>query len=325
MTTDRTHYSAIVIGAGIAGIMAARRLHDAGVRTIVLDKGRNFGGRMATWQINHSRLDHGAQSIVLDQPKAADIFKPLVDSDTLKPWYGDFAATHYLATDGMSAAVKQLAVGLEVHLATRVTHLDLAAHQWTIHCDDNRHFNADMLILTPPAPQTLTLLQDSDIPVNEDTIARLRTVSYDKCLTLMALFDNPLKLTQSGWLRTDNQAVSWITDNAVKGLSSTPAIVIQAAPAFSEQHFDQPDQLITDMMLSSLAPLTSGDPTIVKLHRWRYSQAVVKDPAPYLMTTTPAPLAIAGDCFAGRQITGAALSGLRAAESLLQHLDIIHS
>ncbi|MFW5789075.1 MAG: FAD-dependent oxidoreductase [Spirochaetota bacterium] len=44
----KTHCDVPVVGAGIAGLTAARRLVDASLDVTVLDKGRGVGGRMAT-------------------------------------------------------------------------------------------------------------------------------------------------------------------------------------------------------------------------------------------------------------------------------------
>ncbi|MEC7173995.1 MAG: FAD-dependent oxidoreductase, partial [Actinomycetota bacterium] len=51
----------VIVGAGISGLITARRLADAGVSTMVFDKGRSVGGRLATRRIGEARLDHGAQ------------------------------------------------------------------------------------------------------------------------------------------------------------------------------------------------------------------------------------------------------------------------
>ena len=52
---------AIVIGAGISGLAAATELAKAGCRTIVLEKSRGIGGRMATRRVGPAVCDHGAQ------------------------------------------------------------------------------------------------------------------------------------------------------------------------------------------------------------------------------------------------------------------------
>ena len=38
----------VIVGGGIAGLVAARELVASGLRVIVLEKGRGVGGRMAT-------------------------------------------------------------------------------------------------------------------------------------------------------------------------------------------------------------------------------------------------------------------------------------
>jgi oxygen-dependent protoporphyrinogen oxidase len=51
----------IVIGAGIAGLAAAYRLHKAGLRVTVLEKEGRVGGRMSTDRIDGMVIDRGAQ------------------------------------------------------------------------------------------------------------------------------------------------------------------------------------------------------------------------------------------------------------------------
>ncbi len=50
----------VVVGAGLSGLVAARRLADDH-EVVVLDKGRSVGGRLATRRIGDAVLDHGAQ------------------------------------------------------------------------------------------------------------------------------------------------------------------------------------------------------------------------------------------------------------------------
>jgi predicted NAD/FAD-dependent oxidoreductase len=50
----------VVVGAGLAGLTAARSLVAGGHDVLVLDKGRSPGGRMATRRIGGATFDHGA-------------------------------------------------------------------------------------------------------------------------------------------------------------------------------------------------------------------------------------------------------------------------
>ena len=52
-----------VIGAGIAGLTAARLWQDRGLSVRLFDKGRNIGGRCATRRRDELAFDHGAPAI----------------------------------------------------------------------------------------------------------------------------------------------------------------------------------------------------------------------------------------------------------------------
>ncbi len=51
----------VVVGAGLAGLTAARRLHRAGLDVLVLEGGDDVGGRVRTDEVDGWRLDRGFQ------------------------------------------------------------------------------------------------------------------------------------------------------------------------------------------------------------------------------------------------------------------------
>ena len=51
----------VVVGAGLAGLAAARRLHRAGLDVLVLEGGDDVGGRVRTDEVDGWRLDRGFQ------------------------------------------------------------------------------------------------------------------------------------------------------------------------------------------------------------------------------------------------------------------------
>src|ERR1700733_9682226 len=60
MTTEQTTYDAIVIGSGISGGWAAKELCELGLKTLVLERGRNVDhikdyptATMDPWQFKH--------------------------------------------------------------------------------------------------------------------------------------------------------------------------------------------------------------------------------------------------------------------------------
>ncbi len=54
-------FDVAVVGAGMAGLSAARALAEAGRQVVVVDKGRGFGGRMATRRLGTAVFYNGAQ------------------------------------------------------------------------------------------------------------------------------------------------------------------------------------------------------------------------------------------------------------------------
>ena len=52
-----------VVGAGLAGLSAARHLSAAGLHTVVLEAGDRIGGRVRTERMDGFTLDHGFQRL----------------------------------------------------------------------------------------------------------------------------------------------------------------------------------------------------------------------------------------------------------------------
>jgi phytoene dehydrogenase-like protein len=59
----------IIIGGGLAGLTAARQLHDKGVSFLLLEKSDRIGGRVKTDVIDGFRLDHGFQVLLTAYPE----------------------------------------------------------------------------------------------------------------------------------------------------------------------------------------------------------------------------------------------------------------
>ncbi|MFI8092818.1 NAD(P)/FAD-dependent oxidoreductase [Streptomyces sp. NPDC086080] len=74
----------VVVGAGVAGLSAARRLTGAGVTTIVLEAAHEVGGRMATEKVDGFRLDRIGRLLSTAYPELRRA--PGLDGLVLRPF-----------------------------------------------------------------------------------------------------------------------------------------------------------------------------------------------------------------------------------------------
>lgn len=317
----------LVVGAGIAGLLAARELQSRGVAVTVIDKGRGVGGRMATRRIENAVFDHGAQFFTVRSER----FRALVDgwlADGLAcEWARGFAGPdgaprhdghpRYRGAHGMTTIPKALADNLRVRLAERVVSARVHDGQWVIETDRSARFTAEALILTPPVPQALALLEAGAHPLPDSVRAALATLDYAPCIALLALLWEPARVPAPGGLQLDDDPIAWIGDNTQKGISPEAyAVTVHGSAAFSRAYWHVESDLVAKLLLEAAAPWLGTRVKTHQLHRWRYSQPTRTHDAPCLLVEGTPPLVFAGDAFAGPRVEGAALSGLAAAAAL---------
>jgi len=328
MAPEPTIKSTIVIGAGLAGLLAARTLNEAGVQTVVLDKSRGVGGRMATRRSHEARFDHGAQYFTVRSSRFEQLVQAWLDAGVVRRWSsgfpdwekesGDDGLPRYCGSDGMATIAKYLAIPLDVRLNARIEAVDAVDGAWRVTTAGCELYEAKSLIVTAPMPQALDLLDRNGTTLPAPARAELQNIQYDRCITVMALLDEPSRIPEPGGLRLSGEPIRWIADNARKGISpGGHAVTIQAGPEFSRTFFDADDFAVSQALLEAAAEWLPGRNQPCQVHRWRYSRPLVVHPKSYFMLDDPAPLVFAGDGFHGSKIEGAALSGLAAAEALL--------
>jgi renalase len=196
--SNRSVQHIAIIGAGMAGITAARTLAQAGHRVTAFEKSRGFGGRMSTRRTEFGSFDHGAQYFTVRDERFRALMKWALgnDVDIARPWgtnavrvLDDQGRTleaalparepHWVAQPGMNALVthmaEPLAQGGHVHLSTQVHTLERGARgDWHLHtASENTHDKPgqdadriyrgfDAVLLAIPSVQTWDLLLNSE-------------------------------------------------------------------------------------------------------------------------------------------------------------------
>jgi renalase len=318
----------VVVGAGIAGLLAARALAAAGRSVVVLDKGRDMGGRLATRRIGAGVFDHGAQFFTVREPDFAAMVAGWLAAGIVIEWSRGFPTPEgpradghprYRVAGGMAALAQHLARGLDVRVAERVTRVEVAGARYAVVGESGRRA-ARSLLLTPPVPQSLELLRAGGVELEGSARVALERIAYAPCLAALALLEGPSAVPPPGALVAPAGPIEWLADNQRKGLSpGAAAITIHATAAFSRAAFDDADAAIADALLAAAAPWLGARVAAVEVKRWRYAAPTVLHPERCLVTTTPGgQLAFAGDAFGGPRVEGAALSGLAAARRLVE-------
>jgi len=322
-------YVGIIIGAGISGLIAARKLYEAGINCLVLDKGRNVGGRLATRDLGNLKFDHGAQAISAENREFSSLLNKWNNLGILQSTdykniqrYGDYHKGYYSVKKGMVELPRFLANKLDVRTSCRVIQLYRKDGRWIVKTSNNEMFSTNLIILTLPIPQSLELLRMSDIGLPGKIHESLTKVEYERCIALLIKGHMRENYSDDAYIEPEEGPISLIVNNYTKGVSNySGALTVHTNPDFSLKNWNLHDSELIDPTLKHTLKYLHGPYEFLKMHRWRYSRAINSHPQRYLIIDKPGLLAFAGDSFSGKDIEGAALSGLGVAKEITTILD----
>jgi len=321
----------LIIGAGLSGLMAAHTLKNDGYTVKLIDKGRSVGGRLATRRVGENGIaDHGAQFFSVRTDTLQGYADQWLEQDLIYVWGmgwsdGSIKRTssdghpRYVVKGGMNNLAKHLAANLDVVVDKRIASIALDGQNWTLADEEGEVYNGRALIMTPPAPQSLMLLDSSTISLAEKDRLDLDKIQYGPCLCGIHEIDGEVDLPEPGALQNFKDDVYWIADNHAKGISDSVIVTTHANATYSRQHYDDADDMIISELESVLQPYLKDGATITQtqVKRWRYSIPHITYPKEYLMAENLPNLVFAGDAFGGRgRIEGAFMSGISAGTAI---------
>lgn len=308
-----TAFPIAIVGAGIAGLAAARRLADAGHPVVVFDKGRGLGGRMATRRADGFAFDHGAQFFRVRGEAMGAALSAWQDSGAAGAWFDDA----FVGTPGMTAPARALAAGLDVQTERTVTGLSKDVAGWTLRDaagpvahPANGTFAA--VVLAVPSPQAIPLTASAGV-----AMPGLADAVYGPCWALMLGFPGPLPGVADR-IEPDGRALAWVARNGSKpGRAAGEAFVVHARPDWSRSQLDRDAATIPGLLSVPLAGLGIDihAARYVAAHRWRY--ALVETPAGTPFLADASGLYACGDWCLGGRVEAAFDSGHAAAGAVL--------
>jgi len=300
-----------IVGAGMAGLAAARFLAAAGYGVTVFDKGRRPGGRLAVRRADGFTFNYGCQFASGRDAGFLDLL-----ARHAAPWPA--------AGDGRYSGVPDMAAlaavdGISVRVNTHVSGLERSGDGWSVRlCDAavtppsyfgpegaaEKKFHA--VILAVPAPQARGLLGTC----GHGFAAALEPVRFAPCWALMLGLEGAVDGPEV--VRDQPGAISWLArENARPGAAAAPvAYTVHAAADWSEAHLEDDPAAVAAALAAAFTGLSGIDavPVYAKTHRWRYALAARPLGEAFLWDGA-ARLGVCGDwCLAGR-LEAAYLSG----------------
>jgi renalase len=337
-----------VIGAGISGLSAAKRLLEAGLDVVVVEKSRGLGGRAATRRVSVGNgievpVDHGAQFFTARDPRFQDQVARWQEEGICFPWSDGFMTwsdgslrgadtrwkdTRYACRGGMNQLGKKLGETVDVVREFQVASVSRDRGQWHLHADPAHESSpvlARALLVSAPIPQAMKLVGPWFSTEQHEFANR---VVYGPTVAVMVVYGEGT--LQPSWhgiqVRDPSSPISWMAWDSSKriGGNSGGVAVIHGSPSYSsgwlaasgEDLKKAGAELLREA--AKIGGVWMNDSMNLAVHRWRYAHPEGPcAPGGFLKASCDEPLYLIGDGLNGGRVEGAWLSGTFGAEDLL--------
>lgn len=328
----------VIIGAGMAGLVCAQQLSQAGYSVLIVEKSRGLGGRLATRRLYGTWADHGACYLKPKGELFTSFVELLRDRQILKVWKDQLdqlqphTPPRYIAPAGMSAIAKFMAQNLNILLNQRVSEINLTSdNRWRLTLESsNEELTTKALVIAIPAPQALMLLTPlGEAVLSKEFLKNLSSVEFYPCISAIAGYPSSSH-SLPNWQAfkfTNDAILGWIgLDSSKRHQPQQPVFVLQSSANFAELHLESSDLQPTGQQMFSYAAQTLKIPWLdtpdwLQVHRWRYAFPSVFWQDQILSAPTRLPLVCCGDWCDGNLAEGAMLSGLAASVEINNHLN----
>ncbi|MGA0163605.1 MAG: NAD(P)/FAD-dependent oxidoreductase [Bdellovibrionota bacterium] len=310
-------YDFIVVGAGISGCLAAKKLSESDHKVLVIEKSRGPGGRMSSRRVDSPhgqwRFDHGAQFFTARDSR----FQKLIEASLVcKPWHDQIphrayeeakTSKRWIGLHGMNSLAKEWAESLPIHTEERVIRVQAQSFGWELFTDRESSYKTKHLVLSCPIPQCVELLK-AQMKLPDEMLE----FSYDACWTILfgAYEEFRLNSPYAFWC-DPSSGVDWVCDNQKKGISNLPALSVQLTADKSKEFINSSSEAVIQLAKDQLREFLPPSMAYEAAHRWLYATPKGElSEAGFYTANQPAPVSIIGDAFYGGRVEGAVLSAL---------------
>ena len=269
--------SIAIIGAGLAGLSCARVLATFGRHSVIFEKSRGFGGRVATRRtetpLGPVTFDHGAQYFTVRDEGFRALTREWEAKGVAARWE-EGGEDAFVGVPTMNSPFRDLGEGLEgnveVRRETLVTSLKRDADEWVLGVGEGE-VKFGTVVVAIPAEQAAVLLRDAA----SDFAAIADNIPSTPCWTVMAAFSE--RVNTKDVVNRQGKVDYATRQGSRPGRAAGPeAWVIHAEGEWSRARIEGDPKEMTGKVLTLFAEAvgtTLPETVWARAHRWRYSRS----------------------------------------------------
>lgn len=291
MSFNKQKVDTLIIGAGLSGITLANELKRQGRSSLIIEKSRSVGGRLASRRIGDNIFDHGAQHVEVFSSSPAEFQKFVMSPSDCLLWDKKGDHSYYSYQQGVTSLLKHHSHDLHIAFNTKIIEILKSQGVWQLKDENLNLFSANNVVLTAPLTQSLILMKGSKLSYP----AELEQVSYAKKIVIL------LNLKKSENYRIKSTYFKKIYLQNTKRNNTDTTYTLVTSDDFSNQHFELDESTITQKILSLFETNSTVTQNLIDLQikKWRYAY-----PLNGLNVSSIEPhenLHLIGDVFAGEE------------------------
>ncbi len=266
----------LIIGAGMAGLTAAKQLQDRGKKVAVVEKSRGTGGRLSSKRLllpddQSLTFDLGCPSFSSETPQFKAQLDKWLTVDLIVPCANQ--PEYYVGRERNSSITRHIAENLNTHFSTRVCRLEKEDELWQVFTETStgeRLFcAAEHIVIATPPQQAYDLL-----PEGNSLRPQIKNITMQaQWVLLLAIRCSAELKIKSGQHPVIKSISPEHTKRGSKVDESIQYFQIQASEQWSQETINWKRERVESFLLDKFQSLCEHKIDIVAahIHRWLYS------------------------------------------------------